>query len=165
MPPPLHHVVPMPANVSMQSTRWFTLPAEAQILVEPSTPQVVEVAEHLAAVLRPSTGYALPIAAPVAGVPRGSIRMRLDPSGPAVGGDEAYTLDITDTSVLLVARHPSGLFRGIQTLRQLFPRRSRRGRGNAGPGGCAWPASKMRRDSPGGERCSTSRATSSTSTT
>lgn len=121
MPPPLHHVVPMPANVSMQSTRWFTLPAEAQILVEPSTPQVVEVAEHLAAVLRPPTGYALPIAAPVAGVPRGSIRMRLDPSGPAAGGDEAYTLDITDTSVLLVARHPSGLFRGIQTLRQLFP--------------------------------------------
>ncbi|MGV9316973.1 beta-N-acetylhexosaminidase [Streptomyces sp. NPDC003691] len=112
---PLGNVVPAPASVR-PSGPGFTLAPGAVIRID-DRPGVRAVAEQLAAVLRPSTGYRLPVT-PGAGAD--GIQLRLDPAGSALGA-EGYRLTSSPATVALVAREPAGLFRGIQTLRQLFP--------------------------------------------
>ncbi|WP_106399935.1 beta-N-acetylhexosaminidase [Actinocorallia populi] len=67
----------------------------------------------LTALLRRATGYAPPPS------PEGAIVLSLD--GPADLGEEGYRLDVSAGAVRLRARTEEGLFRGVQTLRQLLP--------------------------------------------
>jgi hexosaminidase len=48
------------------------------------------------------------------------IRFELSDKLPQIG-NEGYTLDVTETSIVIRANQPAGLFYGIQTLRQLLP--------------------------------------------
>jgi hexosaminidase len=73
----------------------------------------------MATMFRPATGFRLPVYAADGAAPRGAIALRL--GGAASLGDEGYELTITADSVRLVAARPAGLFRGVQTLRQLLP--------------------------------------------
>lgn len=78
------------------------------------------VAEYLAELLRPATGYELPV---VEGPPRGragGIELRLT-GAPEEVGEEGYRLSVTPHAVRIRANHPGGLFNGVQTLRQLLP--------------------------------------------
>jgi hexosaminidase len=69
--------------------------------------------EYLAELLRPATGYPLPV---VDGGPtEGAITL-----DPTAGAGEAYRLRVRASSVLLEGS-PAGLFAGVQTLRQLLP--------------------------------------------
>jgi hexosaminidase len=76
------------------------------------------VGDFLAGVLRPSTGYRLPV-----------VTDRRHGSGidlslgyvPARLGTEGYVLEVDRRGVSLKARTPAGLFTGVQTLRQLLP--------------------------------------------
>src|SRR5256885_13611851 len=102
--------------------------------VRPSTviaTDAVRVAEYLAAVLRRSTGYPLPVRPAAGGAPRG-IALLLS-GAPASVGDEGYQLDVTGTAVVIRARRPAGLFAGVQTLRQLLPSTVARPTVQAGP--------------------------------
>ncbi|WP_344239482.1 beta-N-acetylhexosaminidase [Actinocorallia libanotica] len=67
----------------------------------------------LAALLRRAAGHAPPSAR------EGALALTLD--GPADLGEEGYRLDVTAEAVRLRARTEEGLFRGVQTLRQLLP--------------------------------------------
>ena len=96
----------------------FTLRDSAVIAVGSDNPALTRVAELLAAVLRPSTGFALPVVMgndPAAG----SILLRLASTG--MGSVDAYQLTVRPERVEITAADPAGVFRGIQTLRQLFP--------------------------------------------
>jgi hexosaminidase len=73
------------------------------------------VAEHLAAVLRAATGYAVPV-----GETAGAITLSLDGADPGLG-DEGYELDIAADLVSVRANAPAGLFAAVQTLRQFLP--------------------------------------------
>jgi hexosaminidase len=114
-----HHVLPAPASVVAGSGASFAVTARTAVAVPPGDGEVARVGQALAVLLRPATGFPIPVSAAVGAVPAGAIALRL--GGPASLGPEGYELTITADSVLLVAVAPAGLFHGVQTLRQLLP--------------------------------------------
>ncbi|MFX0595248.1 beta-N-acetylhexosaminidase [Melissospora conviva] len=113
----LTDVVPAPTRVRPDPAATFTLRPDTTIRCG-RQPGAVAVAEHLAELLRPATGYPLPVG-PLDGEPPGDLRLLLT-NLPAVGTD-GYRLTVTPTRVTLAAPTPTGLFHGVQTLRQLLP--------------------------------------------
>lgn len=114
-----HHVIPLPVSVTPADGAPFTLTSFTTIVVPAGADQVSRLAEIVAATLRPSTGYRIPVSAGDGPAPNGSIVMRL--GGPATLGTEGYDLTIAADSVRILATSPAGLFHGAQTLRQLLP--------------------------------------------
>ncbi|QOV38169.1 beta-N-acetylhexosaminidase [Streptomyces ferrugineus] len=111
-PGPLDRVVPAPASVSPGGSPYRITPS-TRIHVDDSR-ETRRVGEYLAHILRPSTGYRLPVTAHGAG----GIQLRLA-KGPF--GAEGYRLDSGRKGVTITAAQPAGLFHGVQTLRQLLP--------------------------------------------
>ncbi|MFI1849182.1 beta-N-acetylhexosaminidase [Streptomyces sp. NPDC020480] len=130
-PVPLDRVVPAPASVRPAETP-YTLGPRTRILVAPGSRAARQVGDYLAGVLRPSTGYRLPVTAHGGG---DGIRLRL--VGEAAGGRglgaEGYRLEVTRRGITISAREPAGLFHGVQTLRQLLPAAVERKTSQPGP--------------------------------
>lgn len=89
------------------------------IFVDGSSAEVTAIGEMLAALIRRPTGFPV-VVSPIGTQSVGSIILRLAPDRAALG-EEGYELRVTSDSVSLVANRPAGLFRGIQTIRQLLP--------------------------------------------
>ena len=106
----------VPAPVTATATAGVTFTLRPDTVISTDTPAV---GEYLAAVLRRSTGFALPVRPAGAGTPNG-IALLLS-GAPAATADEGYQLDVTGKAVVLRARKAAGLFEGVQTLRQLLP--------------------------------------------
>ncbi|MFG2717083.1 beta-N-acetylhexosaminidase [Streptomyces sp. NPDC048416] len=114
-PRPLDQIVPVPASVSPGGAPYAIGPA-TRIRVAPGSPEAQRIGAYLAGVLRPSTGYALP----VTGAGRDGIRLLLGADDESLG-DEGYRLTSGKDAVTVTAPTPAGLFHGVQTLRQLLP--------------------------------------------
>jgi hexosaminidase len=115
----LGRLVPKPQQV-VPGKGVFALRPSARIDVSPAAaPAVVRVAADLAATLRRSTGYKLPIAPLTAAPTAGGIALRL--GGSSALGREGYELTVTPARILLVARQAAGLFYATQSLLQLLP--------------------------------------------
>lgn len=113
---PLGQVVPAPASVT-PGGQPYTIGAATRIRVDRTSRESRAVADYLAGILRPSTGHALPVVDEHAAA--GGIRLRL--TGDAALGDEGYRLQSNRGGITLTAHRPTGLFRGVQTLRQQLP--------------------------------------------
>ncbi|WP_246264667.1 family 20 glycosylhydrolase [Acrocarpospora pleiomorpha] len=109
-------VVPVPVTIQ-PSAATYTLPAGASIFTQSGS---ADVGTYLAGILRRSTGYALPIASAGSGEPTSGISLLLSGADPSVGA-QGYQLDVTAAAVVLRAQTATGLFNGVQTLRQLLP--------------------------------------------
>ncbi|MFF1702109.1 beta-N-acetylhexosaminidase [Streptomyces sp. NPDC058252] len=109
---PLGQVVPAPASVHAAGSP-YRITGDTRIRVDDS-PEARRVGAYLADILRPSTGYRLPVTAHGAG----AIQLRLGAKGL---GAEGYRLDSGRDGVTITAGKPAGLFHGVQTLRQLLP--------------------------------------------
>lgn len=129
---PLDQVVPAPARVQPGGAP-YALTAKTRILVEGASRddarEARRIGSYLAGLLRPSTGYALPVtdrrtdAGPSTAhsTTTGSgIRLRLGAGDRSLGA-EGYRLESGRAGVTLTAREAAGLFHGVQTLRQLLP--------------------------------------------
>lgn len=114
-----HTVVPAPSSVSSGIGAPFALSATSTIVVPVGNGDAARVGEALGALMRPSTGFPLPVNTADGAVPRGAIALRL--GGAADLGQEGYELTIAADSIRIVAAAPAGLFHGVQTLRQLLP--------------------------------------------
>ncbi|MGW7418419.1 beta-N-acetylhexosaminidase, partial [Streptomyces sp. NPDC054863] len=119
-------VVPAPASVKAGGSA-YTIDSGTRIRVGHSA-DAKNVGDALAKVLRPSTGYQLPVTSREG---RDGIRLKL--SSDSSLGDEGYRLDSGRSSVTITARKAAGLFHGIQTLRQQLPAAVERTTKQAGP--------------------------------
>ena len=112
-------LVPAPASMVLAGGSPFEIARTTGIYVDGGNPEVTSIGEVLAAQIRRPTGF--PIAVSPLGTPSaGSIILRLASDRTALG-EEGYELTVARDSVRLVANRPAGLFRGIQTIRQLLP--------------------------------------------
>ncbi|MEE1814772.1 beta-N-acetylhexosaminidase [Streptomyces sp. SP18ES09] len=114
---PLGRIVPVPASVA-PGGEPYTLTAATRIGIDEDSVESRAIGRYLAGLLRPATGFPLPVVDDAA-AGRG-IRLRLDPGETGLGG-EGYRLSSGPGGLTLTARAPAGLFRGVQTLRQQLP--------------------------------------------
>ncbi len=113
---PADRLVPLPVSLVADPSSSFVIGAHTAIAVSGATAQPVGL--DLAEMLRPATGFALPVVAGPGGA--GDITLGLAANDAALGV-EGYTLVVSATGVTIEANQPEGLFDGIQTLRQLLP--------------------------------------------
>jgi hexosaminidase len=111
-------MIPIPQDVRFAGGEPFTITAATTVRVPAGAPEVQRIAEQLAHILRPSTGFPIPVEV-ASGPAAGSIQLAL--GGEDALGEEGYRLESTATGVVLTANRPAGLFRGTQTIRQLLP--------------------------------------------
>ncbi|MGQ5262475.1 beta-N-acetylhexosaminidase [Micromonospora sp. ZYX-F-536] len=117
-PARLADVVPAPQRVVPDPAEDWLLPADA-VIVASADPAAQAVADQLAELLRPATGYPLPVTDAARPTPAGGIALALtDDEGL---GTEGYRLVVTRAGVSITAFTATGLFHGAQTLRQLLP--------------------------------------------
>ena len=112
-------LVPNPASVVNGTGAPFEVRRTTAVAVDDNA-EVRAIGESLAALLRPSTGFAIPVVSGAADTAASSIRLNLTPRRPSLG-EEGYELVVTSTDIRLTANTPAGLFRGTQTIRQLLP--------------------------------------------
>jgi hexosaminidase len=110
----MRDLVPAPVSARPEPDQDFRIGASTSIRASGAA---VAAGEFLAGLLRPATGYPLPVVDN--GSVDGTITLALDPAGEAAG--EAYRLSVRSGSVLVEASTEAGLFAGVQTLRQLLP--------------------------------------------
>lgn len=106
-------LIPTPASHTLTGGT-FPLTATTAIAVPPDAPEITAIGQFLADCLRPATGFDLPVQTAPGDI---TLSLQADPSL----GDEGYHLTITATAITLTAPQPTGLFWGVQTLRQLLP--------------------------------------------
>jgi hexosaminidase len=122
----------IPAPVSMEATAdVYAFRANSKVTVDPghAGKRALPVAEWLASFLRTATGYPVPVAREGWGRQNQNARLGKSPRNVHLAltgdesqlGEEGYTLSVSDEGALLQAAAAEGLFRGSQTLRQLFP--------------------------------------------
>ncbi|MFY7826412.1 MAG: beta-N-acetylhexosaminidase [Flectobacillus sp.] len=112
----------IPEPVAQQKTLGeFVLTADTRIHIPKGNPEVRKIAEFLAMTLAIPTGVKLPVLeTPKIGK---HINFKLE-STPfkVVGQEEGYSLEITPKHIDIKAQTPAGLFYGVQSLIQLFPK-------------------------------------------
>ncbi|GAA5161136.1 MULTISPECIES: beta-N-acetylhexosaminidase [Amycolatopsis] len=109
----LADVIPVPVQAKPDPRADFRLTPATVIVADRDARQV---ADYLGGLLRPSTGYRLPVV-PFAVTPK----IELDVAKTAKVGAQGYQLDVTKRGVTIRANTTDGLFAGVQTLRQLLP--------------------------------------------
>ena len=112
-------VVPAPASLVLAGGAPFEL-RRAGVISADANVEARAIAESLAEFLRPAIGFPFAVVAPGADTAAGSIRLRIAADRTALG-EEGYELVATSSELRITAYRPPGLFRGIQTLRQLLP--------------------------------------------
>ncbi len=114
-------IVPRPAELKLLDGRVL-IQSSTFVLVPADKPEVRVIGEYLADLLGQATGYAMPVREKKTGertfVPGGAIFLSLR-SGEGRADDEGYRLLIRPDTVIINALNPSGLFHGVQTLRQV----------------------------------------------
>jgi hexosaminidase len=109
---PLGQVVPAPASAHASGSP-YRVTGDTRIRVDDSR-EARRVGEYLADILRPSTGYRLPVTS------HGNGGIQLHLAATHLGA-EGYRIDSGSSGVTITAAEPAGLFHGVQTLRQLLP--------------------------------------------
>lgn len=109
------NVIPMPVSATATGDAFFI--TDETVIIADSSPEVSATGEYLAALLRPATGFEIPVGGNNA---KSAIRLSISGSDAQLGA-EGYELTVNEDEVRIVANRPAGLFNGIQTLRQLLP--------------------------------------------
>ncbi|WP_410811455.1 beta-N-acetylhexosaminidase [Micromonospora sp. 067-2] len=117
-PARLAEVVPAPQRVLPDPSEDWLLTADAVIVATADAPALA-VAERLGELLRPATGFPLPVTGVARPAASGGIALVL--TDDAGLGTEGYRLVVTRAGVTITAVTAAGLFYGVQTLRQLLP--------------------------------------------
>ncbi len=110
------NIIPIPVSV-VKNAGSFTLKNNAVIGVPGTDKEVWKVAQFLSSALNTPTGYNTTINS---SAPSADIKFVL--VNDTALGKEGYKLNVTSSNVTISANQTAGLFYGVQTLLQLFPK-------------------------------------------
>lgn len=109
-------IIPEPVSIT-ENAGTFTLPKDISINA-PSNADLGETIDFLKNHLSSSTGYPVTISNAAAA----TIQLSLNKKKDDAIGNEGYQLNVTPNNISIIANKPAGLFYGVQTLLQLFPK-------------------------------------------
>ncbi len=109
-------IIPEPVSATMNAGH-FILP-ENIIIETNGSKETNEVGALLSKLLSVPTGYKVSVVTKAN--PLSTIRLELNAD--KIIGDEGYTLSVSTKRIVISANKPAGLFYGVQTLLQLFPK-------------------------------------------
>ena len=116
---PVHEgiaIIPEPVSVTKTSGQ-FVLPQKVSVEAS-SRPEMKQVVAFLKDRLSVTAGNVTVAAT----LPTAAIRLQLNSTADNNIGKEGYTLLVTPKNIVIKANEPAGLFYGVQTLVQLFPK-------------------------------------------
>jgi hexosaminidase len=113
------NVIPKPVRV-VPGTSGFALTPTTRVLASPPSGELLRVGHYLSERLREQAGIEPAVASASGHGPEGTILLTTRAAMPALG-PEGYELTVRRDRITLAANRPEGVFRGVQTLRQLLP--------------------------------------------
>ena len=117
---PFISVIPVPVSMQIGAGK-FIIKNTTGIRFSGTAADVKRVSGFLAQKLNTSTGFAVPVTSTnIANNNAGNISLAL--TNDATIGNEGYKLNITPSSVSIMANTPGGLFYGVQSFIQLLPK-------------------------------------------
>jgi hexosaminidase len=111
-------IIPKPVSITATGD-YFTLKKKSNIFVHGGSDEMVQIGQYLADKLQSTTGFKVKVKTTSAEPRSGKIYLAISNLGEKFG-DEGYELTITKKIIKLTARKPAGIFRGIQTIRQIL---------------------------------------------
>src|SRR3972149_12291790 len=112
------NIIPKPVSIA-PTNKFFILDKSAKIYVEPMNTETSFIGKYLAGIIKPSTGYSLQVLKSDENAVERNIYLTINGKDKSLG-EEGYELTVSEERINLSANKPVGLFRGVQTLRQLF---------------------------------------------
>ncbi len=116
--PPEFAIIPEPVSL-LKTEGQFTLPENVVIMAQNSA-ELKPVLDYLQGKISIPTGHFVSIVGNSSAT--ATIRLVLNPKENHVIGDEGYQLSVTPHLIIIKANKAAGLFYGVQTLLQLFPK-------------------------------------------
>ncbi len=113
-------IIPKPVTVTATG-ETFILNSKTAIFVDAGSDELTGTGNYLADKLNASTGLAITVNEAQSEPGKGSIFLTLSDADQSLG-EEGYLLTVTKQQVKLSAQKPAGIFRGIQTIRQITER-------------------------------------------
>jgi hexosaminidase len=111
------NLIPKPTTLVATGSS-FELTNSTAIYVQKGNDKLKNIGEYMANLLKPATGFNLEVKETENNPGSDAIYLTLSESSM---GEEGYKLEITADMLVLEASNPAGLFRGVQTIRQLLP--------------------------------------------
>ncbi len=113
-------LLPKPVSV-VSSGNSFELKSNTKIVVNSGTVDLLKTGQYLAELINPATGFKLEVISTSEETTTNTIYLSISELDSKFG-KEGYILNITKKIVKLSANSSEGIFRGIQTLRQVLPK-------------------------------------------
>ncbi|MEO8399799.1 MAG: beta-N-acetylhexosaminidase [Ignavibacteriaceae bacterium] len=114
----LESIIPKPVFLDTTGGS-FNLKSTAKIIIDPGTNEIKEIGKFLADKINTASGFNIEVSNSSSSSGKGNIYLKIKSDDPSLG-EEGYKLIVTKDSITLSSFQPAGLFRGIQTIRQLF---------------------------------------------
>lgn len=115
----LKNIIPKPVYAKVSSGH-FVLTENTKICFEPLSDELKANGEYLSDQLYAATGLRLKVIEAKKNIGDGNILFSIKESDSSLG-EEGYKLEIEEDQLILSANQSAGIFRGIQTIRQLLP--------------------------------------------
>jgi hexosaminidase len=115
-------LIPWPSSVTLSGNERLSITKDTIIEVSPGQPELQRIGRELAELLRPALDRTIAVRESASGPSTAPGAIQLEISAPSADlVDEAYELTIDSSAARIHAATASGVFHGVQTLRQLLP--------------------------------------------